>query len=325
MKTRQLGNTDLHLTEVGFGAWAVGGPWKYGWGEQDDKESIATIRRALDLGVNWIDTAHVYGFGRSERVVGEAIKGRRDGVIVATKCGLLNDGANGAKGVLKRESVREEIDGSLKRLGIDRIDLYQIHWPDPEPDIEEAWEEIQRAIAAGKIRHAGVSNFNVPQMQRVAAIAPIASLQPPYSMLRRGIEEAIIPHCGANRIGIVAYSPMVSGLLTGKVTKAWVDALAADDWRKAFNSEFKSPNLEANIALVEETLRPIGDAHGVSPACVAIAWVLRDARVTSAIVGARRPDQVDGVVKAAGLVLSDDELERIEAALKRRQAALAKP
>jgi len=324
MNRRKLGNSDMEFSVVGIGTWAIGGPWKMGWGAQDDKDSVAAIQHGIDLGINWIDTAHVYGFGHSEKVVGEAIKGRRDKVYVATKCGLLKDEeGDGARFHLKRESVREEIDGSLKRLGVDVIDLYQIHWPNPEDQIEEAWEEIQRGIEAGKIRYAGVSNFNVEQLRRVQAIAPVTSLQPPYSMLRRSIEDAIMPYCHEHDIGIVAYSPMLSGMLTGNVSKERVANMDKSDWRLN-NAEWQSPNLEANIALVEETLRPVGEEHGVSPSEVAIAWTLRENRITSAIVGTRSPKQIEETARAGSIELTTDQLDRIAEALRERAARLHK-
>jgi len=322
MQKRRLGRSELDLTVIGFGAWAVGGPWLYGWGRQEDDASIAAIQCALDQGINWIDTAHVYGFGHSEEVVGKAIRGRRDRVLVATKCSRLPDGQGGAFGRLKAASVREELEGSLRRLGVEAIDLYQIHWPEPEEDIEEAWVEIAKAVQQGKVRYAGLSNFNVPQMQRLESIAPIASLQPPYSMLRRGIEEEVLPYCKKQAIGVVAYSPMVSGLLTGKVTAQWVASLPEDDWRKRFNKEFREPNLSANVDLVERTLRPLGEKHGVDPGQVAVAWTLRHPVVTSAIVGGRNARQVEQTVRAAQVQLSDADLAAIEEGLKVREAKL---
>jgi len=322
METRPLGNSGLRLSVIGLGAWAIGGPWLYGWGHQEDDQSIKAIQSALDQGIDWIDTAHVYGHGHSEEVVGKALRGRRDRALVATKCSRLPDGKGGVRSCLKAKSIREELEGSLKRLGVEVIDLYQIHWPSPEEDIEEAWEEIQRAIQEGKVRYAGVSNFNIEQMKRLQRIAPIASLQPPYSMLRRDIEKEILPFCKENRIGVVAYSPMLSGLLTGKVTRQWVQDLPDDDWRKRFNEEFQEPRLSINIEFVETTLRPIAQAHGVDPGQVAIAWTLRDPTVTSAIVGGRTAWQVGETVRAAAVRLSRSELDAIETGLKARSLQL---
>ena len=244
MKQRKLGYTDLNLTTIGFGAWAIGGPWDFGWGPQDDDESIATIQAGLDAGINWIDTAPAYGLGHSEEVVGQAIKGRRDGVILATKCGLVwNDPSERSVfNRLKAASVREEAEGSLRRLGVDVIDLYQIHWPNPDADVEEAWTEIARMIEEGKIRYAGASNFSISQMRRAQAIHPVASLQPPYSMLDQSVEKELLPFCAANDIGVVVYSPMASGLLTGKFTRERIAALPADDVRHK-NGHFHDPEL----------------------------------------------------------------------------------
>ena len=322
MEKRRLGNSDLDLTAIGFGAWAIGGPWLHGWGKQEDNASIRAIQYALDQGINWIDTAHVYGFGHSERIVGQAIKGRKDQAIIATKCGLLADSKGGIYGCLKAKSVREELEGSLKRLDIEPIDLYQIHWPDPKEDIEEAWEEIQKAIQQGKIRYAGVSNFSPKQMQRLGKIAPITSLQPPYSMLRRQIEEEILPYCREKNIGVVPYSPMLSGMLTGKVTPEWVASLPEDDWRKHNNVEFQEPNLSINIEFIETTLRPIADQYKVDPGQIAVAWVLRDPVVTSAIVGARSEKQVEQTLRAAQINLTDKDLKKIEQGLAQRQDLL---
>lgn len=323
MEKRRLGNSDLDLTVVGFGAWAIGGPWSHGWGETDDNESIGAIREALDRGVNWIDTAHVYGIGHSEKVVARAVKGRRDNVIIATKCGLVDDGKGGVVPSLKRDSVRRELEGSLRRLDVDVIDLYQIHWPKPEEDIEEAWEEIAKARDEGLIRWAGVSNFNVDQLERVARIAPVTSLQPPYSMLRPAIEEEILPYCRKNGIGVVSYSPMLSGMLTGKVTKERAENLQEGDWRRN-SPEWKEPHLSINIDFVEGTLRPIADKHGVAPGQVAVAWVLKHPAITSAIVGARRASQVEETIKAASVSLSDEDLATIKAGIEKRAEALEK-
>lgn len=318
MRTRRLGNTDMDFTVVGFGAWAVGGEWQFGWGPQDDADSVAAIQRAIDLGVNWIDTAHVYGFGRSEEVVGRAIRGRRDRVFVATKCGLVHKGGGEAMPRLKADSVREEIEGSLRRLGVDAIDLYQIHWPNPPEDIEEAWTEIQRAKDAGKIRWAGVSNHDPAQMRRLQAIAPVSSLQPPYSMLNRASEEEILPFCKDQGIGVVCYSPMECGLLTGKASKEWLATLDETDVRRRHHRSFKEPAFSASVEFVDTVLAPIAEAHGVQPAQIAVAWVLRHPAVTSAIVGARNPGQIEKTVRAAEVELSDADLEAIEDGLAAR-------
>jgi len=319
MKKRQLGASGLELTRIGLGSWAIGGPgWQYAWGAQDDGDSIATIHRALDLGINWVDTAAVYGLGHSEQVVGEAVAGRRDKVILATKCGRTwgKDGTIGHG--LKAASVRRELEASLRRLKTDYIDLYQIHWPDPDADIEEAWAEIAKAIEEGKIRHAGVSNFSVAQMARIQAIHPIASLQPPYSMLRRGIEGEILPYCAANGIGVVVYSPMQMGLLSGTFTKARVTSLPADDIRGK-NPFFAEPALGHNLALVEK-LRPVAARSGRTVAELAIAWVLRRPEVTAAIVGGRRPEQVAETVRAADWDLTPEEIAEVDGLIAAREA-----
>ncbi len=324
MQTRKLGYSDLHLTPVGLGTWAIGGGDNpYGWGPQDDKESIAAIQRALDLGVNWIDTAAGYGKGHSEEVIGRAIAGRRDEVIVATKCGILwqEDGSE-IYGHLKADSIRREVENSLRRLQVETIDLYQIHWPWPDEDIEEGWATIAELIKEGKVRYGGVSNFNVEQLKRIQAIHPVASLQPPYSMLARGIEAEIMPFCAENNIGIVVYSPMQAGLLTGKMTKERVAQFPADDWRKAKSPYFQEPELSLNLALVEE-LRPIAERNGRSLAELAIAWVLRRPEVTSAIVGARRPSQIEQTVSAGEWTLSAGDIADVDALLAKRDRQLA--
>jgi aryl-alcohol dehydrogenase-like predicted oxidoreductase len=311
MKTRQLGTTDLHLSVVGLGAWAIGGGgWKFSWGNQDDADSVATIRRALELGVNWIDTAPVYGTGHSEEVVGEAIKGLTKRPIIATKCGRRWDEARMPFARIKRASVLEEVDDSLRRLGIECIDLYQMHWPQPDEDIEEAWLAMADCVKAGKIRHIGVCNFSVAQLKRIQPIHPVASLQPPYSMLVRDIEAKLLPFCAEQKIGIVCYSPMQKGILTDKFTRAWVDGLAKDDHRSQHDPRFQEPALSTNLALVER-LRPIAQASGHSVAQLAIAWVLRHAAVTSAIVGARKPAQIEETVGAGDWALSAGEIESI--------------
>jgi len=322
MQTRKLGYSDLHLTTVGLGTWAIGGGgWAYCWGPQDDAESIAAIRRALDLGINWIDTAAVYGLGHSEEIIGRALAGRRDEVIIATKCGLVWDkGSTTPYGRLKAESVRREAEASLRRLGVEVIDLYQIHWPHDEEHLEEAWSTIADLIREGKVRYGGVSNFSVEQLKRVQAIHPVASLQPPYSMLRQGIEEELLAYCAANDMGVIVYSPMQAGLLTGKFTKERVANLPDEDWRKG-SSAFREPDLSANLALVEK-LRPIAERNGRTVAQLAIAWVLRRSEVTAAIVGARRPSQIEETAPAGDWVLSEEDVAEIEALLAERERAL---
>ncbi len=316
MRKRKLGYTDLELTTVGLGAWAIGGPWQWGWGPQDDRESIATIQRALDLGVNWIDTAAVYGLGHSEEIVGKAIAGRRNEVIIATKCGLVWDARGRVSGRLKAWSVRQELEASLRRLNVDVIDLYQIHWPNPDEDIEEAWGEMAKAVEEGKVRYIGVSNFSVEQIKRVQKIHPVASLQPPYSMLRRDVETELLPFCAENRIGVVAYSPMGSGLLTGKFTRERLQQLPQDDWRRR-SPAFNEPEFSVNLELVEQ-LRKIASRYGRSVAQLAIAWVLRRPEVTSAIVGARRPDQIEETAPAADWELPQQVVEEVEQRLRER-------
>jgi aryl-alcohol dehydrogenase-like predicted oxidoreductase len=308
---KALGNSDLRLTPIGYGAWAIGGGnWEFGWGSQDESESIAAIHRALDSGVNWIDTAAVYGLGHSEEVVGKALKGRPTKPLVFTKCSMRWFPDRKIYRSLKAGSLQEEVEDSLRRLCVDTIDLYQIHWPNPEDEIEEGWETLARFQEQGKVRFIGVSNFSVEQMKRAQQIAPITSLQPPYSLLRRDIEKEILPFCLENNIGVINYSPMVSGLLTGKMTAERVKNLPEDDWRKR-SPNFQSPKLERNLELAE-LLKDIGNQHGVQAGVVAIAWTLRHPAITAAIVGARRPDQVDGVMPAATFRLSDAEAARIE-------------
>jgi aryl-alcohol dehydrogenase-like predicted oxidoreductase len=309
--TKALGKSDLHLTPIGYGAWAIGGGnWEFGWGSQDEGEAIAAIERALDDGLNWIDTAAVYGLGHSEEVVGKAIKDRARKPLVFTKCSMRWDADRKIYRSLKKDSLQEELDASLRRLGVDAIDLYQIHWPNPEDQIEEGWEALAKFQEQGKVRYIGVSNFSVAQMKRVQKIAPITSLQPPYSLLRRDIEKEILPFCQENHIGVINYSPMLSGLLTGKMTAERVKNLPEDDWRKR-SPNFQSPKLERNLALAE-LLKQIGSQHGVEAGVVAIAWTLRHPAITAAIVGARRPDQVDGVLPATTFRLSESEILKIE-------------
>jgi aryl-alcohol dehydrogenase-like predicted oxidoreductase len=312
MKTKQLGNSDLFITPVGFGAWAIGGSgWEFAWGAQDDSESIAAIHEALHAGINWIDTAAVYGLGHSEEVVARALDGMRDRPYVFTKCSMVWDERRQIGHSLKADSIRRECEASLRRLRVDAIDLYQIHWPDPDADIEEGWATLAALKEEGKVRHIGVSNFNVAQMQRALAIAPITSLQPRYSLLHREVEDEILPFCAQENIGVIAYSPMASGLLTGAMTPERIAGLPADDWRKR-HPDFQEPQLSRNLMLVR-LLRAIGRLHGRTPAEVAVAWVLHNPAVTGAIVGARRPSQLRGVVGAAEFRLSPREVAEIEA------------
>lgn len=320
MKTRKLGWTDLNLSTIGLGTWAIGGgKWKFSWGPQDDRESISAIQRALELGINWIDTAAVYGLGHSEEIVGKAIRGLRKKPIIATKCERVWDKDGNISGRLKKKSIRSEIEASLKRLKIEVIDLYQIHWPEPDEDIEEAWTTLGDLIKEGKIRYGGVSNFNLQQLKRVQPIHPVASLQPPYSMLERGIEKKILPYCSANNIGVVTYSPMQKGLLTGKFTRERVKNLPKDDHRRR-DPRFQEPELSANLKLVEH-LRSIAEKSGRTVAQLAIAWVLRRPEVTAAIVGARRPSQIEETVVAGDWMLSKEDIAAIDVLLEKRERA----
>jgi len=316
METRKLGNSDLQITPVGFGAWAIGGSgWDYAWGAQDDADSVAAIRQALEMGINWIDTAAVYGIGHSEEVVASALKdwqGPRP--YVFTKCVLRWDALGHITPVHQAESIREECEASLRRLQTDVIDLYQMHWPpsDNGSGLEEVWSTMAELQKAGKVRWIGVSNFNVAQMQRAAAIAPVTSDQPPYSMIRRAVEKEILPYCREQGIGVISYAPMASGLLTGAMTRERAAALPKDDFRSR-NPEFREPRLSRNIELVER-LRRVGARHGRNPGEVAIAWVLNNPAVTGAIVGARNAKQVEGMMRAGELQLSADEVREIEGA-----------
>jgi aryl-alcohol dehydrogenase-like predicted oxidoreductase len=312
---RTLGNSGLQLTPIGFGAWAIGGGnWEFAWGPQDDDESIAAIHRALELGINWIDTAAIYGLGHSEEIVGRAVKSfAGPKPLVFTKCSMRWHEDRSIYRSLKAGSLAEELEGSLRRLGVETIDLYQIHWPNPDEEIEEGWEALAKFQQQGKIRWIGVSNFNVEQMKRAQKIAPITSLQPPYSMLRPAVEKEILPFAQANGIGVINYSPMVSGLLTGAMTAERVKALPADDWRKRA-VEFNEPKLSKNLRLVD-LLRQIGSAHGVTPGVVAVAWTLRNPAITAAIVGGRSGKQVEGLAPALAFHLSDEEFARINAFL----------
>jgi aryl-alcohol dehydrogenase-like predicted oxidoreductase len=318
MQTVKFGKTGMAITPIGFGAWAIGGGgWAAAWGPQDDDEAVGAIRRAVELGVNWVDTAAVYGLGHSEELVAQALKSvpESERPYVFTKCSLVWDGGGDISNVLEKNSVKRECEESLRRLQTDVIDLYQIHWPRPDEYIEEGWEAMAELKDEGKVRHIGVSNFDVSQMERIGEIAPVETLQPPYNMLNRGVEEEILPYCGENDIGVIVYSPMRSGLLTGKMTPERVANLPSDDWRRNAQ-DFQEPRLSRNLELVE-LLEEIGADHGLSPGEVAIAWTLRQPAVTAAIVGGRRPDQVDGIIGAAELRLSEDELDRLESFLTR--------
>ena len=321
MHTRTLGQSDLQITPIGFGAWAAGGAnWRFGWGPQDDQSSIGAIHRAVDLGVNWLDTAAVYGLGHSEEVVGRAVAelppSRRP--LVFTKCSLVWDDSRTVIHNLHPDSIRREVEGSLRRLGVERIDLYQIHWPiwgasqpghDPGSYLD-AWATLAELRQSGSLRHIGVSNFNVEQLERAHTVHPITSVQPPYSLLRRDVEKAVLPWCQAHGVGAITYSPMLSGLLTGRMTRERIAALPANDWRRN-SPNFQEPALSRNLAAADE-LAAVGRKHGRSAGEAAIAWVLRHPAVTGAIVGARSPEQVDGVVSAATLQLDDEDVARIE-------------
>ena len=312
LRTSQLGATGLEITRVGFGAWALGGGgWEFGWGPQQDEESIAAIQRAVELGINWIDTAAGYGFGRSERVVGRALEGLSERPYVFTKASLLDDGTGHVRHCLKRDSVLAEAEASLQRLGIDAIDLYQVHWPVPEQDIEEGWSALAELKEQGLVRHIGVSNFDRGQLRRISSIAPVETLQPPYSLVDRAAEEEILPFAEREGIGVIVYSPMGSGLLTGAMTRERIEQLPADDWRSG-DPRFAEPQLSGHLALAAR-LRVVADRHAVVPGAVAVAWTLRNPAVDGAITGFRRPGQVDPILAAAGLELTEEDISQIEA------------
>ncbi len=313
MRTRKLGQTDLELTVIGLGTWAIGGPWQYGWGPQDDAESVRTILAAVDAGINWLDTAPIYGCGHSEEVVGRALKQMSRKPLIATKCGQLWNDKREKIRCLDPSSIMKECEDSLKRLGVDVIDLYQIHWPQPDQQLEEGWGAMASLVQQGKVRHIGASNFTVAQLERVGKIHPVASLQPPYSMLRRGIEENLLPYCGQHKIGIVVYSPMQKGLLTGKFTKEHMQTLAPDDHRHG-DPNFIGDKFEQNLKIVD-ALRLIAERNGKTVAQLAIAWVLRKEEVTAAIVGARKQKQIEETVLAGNWVLDEEDIKKIESVL----------
>ena len=316
METRKLGNSDIRITRVGFGAWAIGGSgWEFAWGPQDDSDSIAAIHRALELGVNWIDTAAVYGLGHSEEVVARALKEwRGPRPYVFTKCVRVWDKTGKIRSDHSAASIRGECEASLRRLQIETIDLYQMHWPPDDSGrvLEDAWNTLAALQKEGKVRWIGVSNFNAAQIQRAEKIAPVTSLQPPYSIIRRAIEAEILPYCEEREVGVISYAPMASGLLTGAMTRERAAALPADDFRSR-NPEFREPRLTKNLELVER-LRQVGARHGRTPGEVAIAWTLRHPAITGAIVGARNAKQADGVMRAGELKLTRDEIAEIEGA-----------
>lgn len=313
MKTRKLGNSDMEITPIGFGAWAAGGGgWQFAWGAQNDEDSLAAIHRALEMGVNWIDTAAAYGLGHSEEVVGKAVRrwaGPRP--YLFTKCGIVWDENRTVSYSLKADSIRRECENSLRRLGVDTIDLYQAHWPAADlAETEEGWSEMARLQREGKVRWIGVSNFSVEELEHARAIAPITSLQPPYSLIKHEAGHELLPWCQEHGVGVIAYSPMGSGLLTGAMTRERIAAFPPDDWR-SHSDEFKEPRLSEHLALAER-LRTVGQRHGCSPGEVAIAWVLRNPAVTGAIVGGRNPEQVEGIMEAIDIHLSDEEVAEIE-------------
>jgi aryl-alcohol dehydrogenase-like predicted oxidoreductase len=312
LRTAPLGNTGLEITRVGFGAWAIGGGGERGWGPQADDESIAAIHRALELGVNWIDTAAAYGFGRSERIVGKALAAVDERPYVFTKASLLDDGTRHIRHVLKRDSILREAEASLQRLGVDAIDLYQIHWPIPDEDIEEGWAAMAELKEGGLVRHIGVSNFSAGQLRRIQSIAPVETIQPPYSLIDRAAEAQILPLAQRDGIGVIVYSPMGSGLLTGAMTRERIATLPADDWRSR-DVRFVEPQLTGHLALATR-LQAVADRHGVTPGAVAVAWTLRNPAVDGAITGFRRPAQVDPILAAADLELTAQDMTEIDAA-----------
>jgi aryl-alcohol dehydrogenase-like predicted oxidoreductase len=320
LETVDLGGTGLQITRVGFGAWAIGGGgWEFGWGPQEDEESIAAIQRALELGINWIDTAAAYGFGHSEEVVGRAIAGLAQRPYIFTKASLVEGPGRSVVHSLKRDSILREVGDSLERLGVDAIDLYQIHWPIPDQDLEQGWSAFAELKEQGLVRHIGVSNFDVAQLERIRQIAPVETLQPPYSLVDRDVEQEILPYAERERIGVIVYSPMGSGLLTGRMSRERIERLPDDDWR-AHDARFREPQLSRHLALVDR-LAAVAARYDTTPGAVAVAWTLRNPAVDAAITGFRRPDQVDPILAAAaGLRLTDADVAQIEDVRGRRAA-----
>jgi aryl-alcohol dehydrogenase-like predicted oxidoreductase len=327
MTLRTLGKTDLRITPIGIGAWAIGGgKWEFGWGAQEDSQSVAAIHAGLDRGLNWIDTAAAYGLGHSESIAGAAVRELSIRPYIFTKCSLVWDESGNISHNLQADSIRREAEASLKRLGIDAVDLYQIHWPawkgGPESaspgSIEEAVGALAKLKAEGKIRHIGVSNFNAEQMERAQKIAPIASLQPQYSLLAREIEDSVLPYAIKQRIGVIVYSPMASGMLSGAMTRERIASMPTDDWRKG-SANFQEPMLSRNLRLVE-TLRAVGRRYNVTPGEIAIAWALHNPAVTGAIVGVRSAQQVSGIAGAADIQLSAEDVRELEGGLTARAA-----
>lgn len=313
MRTKQLGNTGLDISVIGFGAWAIGGQWDYGWGAQDDDDSMATMRAALEKGVNWIDTAPAYGLGHSEELIGKLLKSipESERPLIFTKCGLpWKEGAREAYNDISPASIEREIDMSLQRLGIDVIDLYQIHWPIPDDDLEAAWETMAKLKSTGKVRHIGGSNFSADQLEKAAAIAPVDTFQPNYSLLNRDVEKEVLPWCASHGTGVICYSPMGSGMLSGKMTRERVDSLPDDDWRKAKSDMLREPQLTHNLALVD-LLADIGKKHSNSAGEIAIAWVLSNPTVSAAITGMRHPGQT-AITAAADVTLDSEDIKKID-------------
>ena len=322
MQKRRLGKTEMELTTVGLGTWAMGGPWQFGWGEQDDGEARDAILAALDHGINWIDTAPVYGLSHSEELIGQALRRTQHKPYIATKCGLLWNDKREKVPCLDPDSIRRECDASLERLGVDAIDLYQMHWPDPDEGIEAGWEAMVQLRDEGKVRHIGVCNYNAAQLERISAIRPPETLQPPYNMIQRKVEDELLAYCAKHDMGVVAYSPMSRGLLTGKFTAERLASLPPDDHRRR-SYEFQEPDFSATMELVEH-LKPIAQRNGRTCAQLAISWVLRRPEVTSAIVGARRPDQIAETAQAGDWNLSSDDIKEIDQLMAERDKKLAK-